>query len=77
MTNEQQLAEDEDTEESRSSWLQHSHTKKRLHAQRAEVEKLKQKLLSVAMGSQDAEVRQIAVLVVTAEKLALVFQGKD
>lgn len=71
------LAEDEDTEESRSSWLQHQHTKKRLHAQREEVEMLKRKLLAVAMGSQDAEVRQIAVLVTTAEKLVLVFQGKD
>ena len=77
MKTEQQLAEDEDTQESRDSWLQHQHTKKRLHAQRQEVELLKIKLHAVAMASVDPEVRAIASLLHAAQRLELVFQGKD
>lgn len=71
------LADDEDTTESRDSWLQHQHTKKRLHAQRQEVELLKTRLHGAAMASSDPDVRAIASLLHAAQRLELVFQGKD
>lgn len=71
------MNDNEDTQESRDSWLQHQHTKKRLHAQRQEVELLKTKLHSVAMNSNDPDVRAIASLLHAAQRLELVFQGKD
>lgn len=72
-----QLAEDEDTEESRDSWLQHRHTKVRLHAQRIEVANIQTKLNQVALGSSDPEVRGVASLLLAAQRFELVLQGKD
>lgn len=77
MTDEKKLAEDEDTEESRESWLHHQHTKKRLLAQRKEVEQLQSKLHSVATGSTDPEVRWYAALLTAAERFEHVLKGTD
>lgn len=77
MTSEQQLAEDEDTEESRSSWLQHRHTKKRLHAQKEEALRLQEKLFAVSIGSTDPDVRQVAALLHAANLFQKVLEGKD
>ncbi len=72
-----ELAEDEDTQESRDSWLQHQHTKKRLQAQRKEVEQLRLKLHAIAIGSTDPEVRWCAALLTAAERFEHVLKGTD
>jgi hypothetical protein len=77
MTDEAKLAEDEDTEASRESWLHHQHTKKRLIAQRKEVEQLQNKLHSVAVASSDPEVRWYAALLTAAERFEHVLKGID
>ncbi len=77
MTDEKKLQEDEDTEESRQSWLQHQHTRKRVIAQRKENERLMVHLHNKALGSSDADVRHIAVQLQGALAWLKVLEGED
>lgn len=71
------MQDDEDTVESRSSWLAHAHTRKRALAQKKEVERIAGQLHMLAMASTDANVRHAAVQLQDALAIQKVFEGKD
>lgn len=69
--------EDEDTEESRSSWLQHQHTKKRAYAQRKEVELLQLALNGAAVHSTDSRIAGLAANLHCATAFLKVLEGRE
>ena len=77
MSDEQKIAEDEDTHDSWQSWLHHQHTKKRMLGQRKEVERLTVQMHNIALASSDAQVRDVAVKLQCAAAFLRVLEGKD
>lgn len=71
------MNDDEDTAESRSSWLAHAHTRKRAAAQKKEVDRLMVQLHMLSLASTDAQVRHAGVQLQDALAIQKVFEGKD